>query len=344
MSNEQSPELHELLNKVREFAIQPPEKTLFDVGARGYWENPTSDLLAFFMNPHAEHGLGGWFLEAYLHCADHRDCSIQGATVEREYPTKLGRIDLLIEGGDWVLVIENKIHAGINNPLDDYKSHAEGKEKKAILTILSLQQEDEQGWKSITYQEYLIELERQKPVSGITKLPAKWFSFANEFILHLKNLIPTSISMTKEQFQFTESNLVAISEAKILESVYREQLISKVSQMLMEQDPRSEWSSSDAGWALKWKGPMDVELTLQTPDRIEVNPLGKFSVGAWITGFADTQVKELAADLGSNFPISLYRGVYEWESQVNSSDEAIAKLRTFVAAVKVTREKFSQAA
>lgn len=260
MSDEPSPALHDLLNKVGEHAIQPQEKTLFDVGARSYWENPTSDLLAFFMNPHAEHGLGGWFLEAYLHCAGRRECSTQGATVEREYPTKSGRIDLLIEGGDWILVIENKIHAVINNPLDDYEDHARARKEKSILTILSLQREDEPKWKCITYQEYLAALESQKPEPDTSKPPTKWLTFANEFILHLKNLTSVSIHMTPKQFEFTESKLVQIAEAKILESAYKEQLISKVSQMLMEEDPKSEWSGSDKRWTLLWKGCLGVEL------------------------------------------------------------------------------------
>jgi len=49
--------LESMLTEVRKFAVPASEPTIFAVGGRGYYENPASDLLAFFLTPGAEHGL-----------------------------------------------------------------------------------------------------------------------------------------------------------------------------------------------------------------------------------------------------------------------------------------------
>lgn len=41
-----------------------PEQTIFSIGGRGYYENPTSDVLAFFCDSEGTHGLGNLMMEA----------------------------------------------------------------------------------------------------------------------------------------------------------------------------------------------------------------------------------------------------------------------------------------
>jgi len=57
-----------LIAAAKNHLLPEPEKTFFDVGARGHYENPTTDLLAFFIDPDEEHGLGDCFLRALLEC------------------------------------------------------------------------------------------------------------------------------------------------------------------------------------------------------------------------------------------------------------------------------------
>ena len=48
---------------------QPAYKpSIFALGGRGYYENPTTDLLAFFLDPAQIHGFGDCFLRALLSC------------------------------------------------------------------------------------------------------------------------------------------------------------------------------------------------------------------------------------------------------------------------------------
>ena len=54
--------LESVLNEVKKYVTPAKEPTLFAVGGRGYYENPASDLLAFFLKPDAEHKLKDLFL------------------------------------------------------------------------------------------------------------------------------------------------------------------------------------------------------------------------------------------------------------------------------------------
>ena len=52
-----NPDLESFLSDVSNHVAPVKELTVFSVGGRGYYENPTTDLLAFFLRPDAEHGL-----------------------------------------------------------------------------------------------------------------------------------------------------------------------------------------------------------------------------------------------------------------------------------------------
>lgn len=43
-----SEELLTLLDKLKGVTLKPIEKTVFSIGGRGHYENPVSDVLAFF--------------------------------------------------------------------------------------------------------------------------------------------------------------------------------------------------------------------------------------------------------------------------------------------------------
>lgn len=53
---------------MKKYARPAMEPTLFAMGGRGYYENPATDLLKFFLKPKAEHQLGDLFLSTYLEC------------------------------------------------------------------------------------------------------------------------------------------------------------------------------------------------------------------------------------------------------------------------------------
>ena len=96
-----------------------PRKTVFDIGAKGYFENPMSDILAFYLDPHEEHGLGSLPLKGFLKGAGigHLDTNLVTAPIRE----KIDRIDLVLEGKDWIIAVENKVRHAAVNPFEDYE-------------------------------------------------------------------------------------------------------------------------------------------------------------------------------------------------------------------------------
>ena len=56
----------EILNCLLPLMDDPSEKTFFSIGGRGYYEDPTSDVLAFYLDPNEEHGLGDLVLQSLV--------------------------------------------------------------------------------------------------------------------------------------------------------------------------------------------------------------------------------------------------------------------------------------
>lgn len=124
-----------LLEQFKELnPLEVVEPTIFSIGSRGYYENPTTDILAFFCNVNGQHKLGNTVLQALFDCISDvtRELSCTLITSpEREVLTKnFKRIDLLLEGPDWVIVLENKIYHQQNNPFADYQNYIENDKKR----------------------------------------------------------------------------------------------------------------------------------------------------------------------------------------------------------------------
>ena len=111
-----------LLQNAKTLKIPDKEKNVFSLGGRGHYENPISDILSFFIDPNEEHGFNSLFLRSIFEAAKSEMPLLETVKAPiREVRTDLGnRIDLLVEGDEWVLTIENKIRHDAVNPFDDY--------------------------------------------------------------------------------------------------------------------------------------------------------------------------------------------------------------------------------
>jgi PD-(D/E)XK nuclease superfamily len=123
------------------------EPTFMEIAGYPHFENVCSNILAFYLQPNNNHGFGTLFLDV-LTTLINEEIEIDGQDIEvrREEPTKKGnRIDLVIKSGNYVLGIENKIYADLNNPFCDYSKHldslSEGRKKihKILLSLRSVQ-------------------------------------------------------------------------------------------------------------------------------------------------------------------------------------------------------------
>ncbi|WP_168406216.1 PD-(D/E)XK nuclease family protein [Acinetobacter indicus] len=151
MTNSISPYQHfqTLLENAKKFKKQPREKTFFDTAIRNHYENPTTELLEFFLNPRESHELGDVFWKGFSDIVQAEvgkgsQISIgQIERLERECVTHSGnRIDLMLETDSHLLLVEAKIYHHQNNPFHDYvkyaKTRTKGKETLGWLCCINM--------------------------------------------------------------------------------------------------------------------------------------------------------------------------------------------------------------
>lgn len=136
------------------------------------FEEVCSRILAFYLNPNAEHGMGNLWMTAlwktlspevpmpdyhYLDCATEENA--EGKS-----------IDIVIKSDKFVIAIENKTTAGLYNPLEVYKRHIEDKYQEVetkLFTVLSvypifsndsIQLMKDNGFQSILYKDLFTQI------------------------------------------------------------------------------------------------------------------------------------------------------------------------------------------
>jgi hypothetical protein len=270
-------ELNRLLMEVGKYVHPEKERTLFSLGGRGYYENPTSDILAYFLDPAADHGLGSLFLQAFLDCMNvpTETLLLGQATVQREKQTNgNGFIDLYLRGTGWVLLIENKIRHCQVNPFDDYEATGRewARDSKLLMAILSPDGKViPNNWIGVSYKSYCRALRRSLSESLFNHRYSKWVIFAREFILHLENELYQPI-MNKNQVDFVERHVEQIAQLKDLETEYRQFLLNLLKSQLEASLQGHAFKTKDDGWGIrcfsdKWGSSNNLVLALPSAER-----------------------------------------------------------------------------
>ena len=222
--------------------VEEPEQTIFSIGSRGYYENPTTDILAFFCDTSAAHGLDSLVLTALLDCLQDKFQSFDPSLIEspqREVHTVSGkRIDLLLESQDWVLVIENKIFHHQNNPFSEYerfvkeKRHGERfKHKKVVYVVLSPSGNvTRSSWFGISYTNLIASIKEKLADHFINQPMNKWTILLREFTLHLESIM-NKPTLPQENIDFVLNNLSDFKDARKLQ----EQAIKALQQSLQQE-------------------------------------------------------------------------------------------------------------
>jgi len=323
-----SEHLEKFLNLVAKHQSPIKERTIFSLGGRGYYENATSDMLAFFLRPVGEHGFGTLFLSALFEVMG-ESCPpvLTGASVDREVRTKNGnRIDLQIVGGDWCFVVENKIFHVLNNPLSDYEDHAKNLAAKTFFAVLSPTGEGyNPNWKGVKYLNYCTALRKRFSNVLFNAPHSKWHLFAQEFILHLENELYNP-PMTDDQILLIEKHYTEIAEIKKLEADYKAYLDQQIRHALSGIVPNDSLIMKDQGWAIRYYCPSKwgkSNLALSRDGRT-------FKITAYLVELTDGQHK--SAD---NF----FKGMEYWPegdwlvwrplSDFETREQAIAGLARF---------------
>lgn len=271
-------QLRALLKEAQCYGQPERERSIFAVAGRGYFESPTTDLLAFFLDPSKDHGLGDCFLNALLAClpeTEHLSPSLRKPP-QREVATHKGnRIDMVLSGDGWDLVLENKTFHGQVNPFADYERYAEHElndgERRLLYVVLSPSGKSaRQSWQGLSYAQ-LIDAIRQQLGQRLVAQPLdKWQVFARDFLLHLEN-ITVEQAMDANAINFVFENLHQINKLTRLKDQVIDALDRKVLAKLEAEVPgyqrytrRHNWKN---GPALRyasnnWKTWSDVVLYL----------------------------------------------------------------------------------
>lgn len=213
-------DLKHLQNFINEFSElpKPPEvePNLFSVGARGHYENPITDLLAFFFDTNAAHGLESLALEALIMLLPEEqphDLHLIRPP-EREVNTGRGRIDLLLEANNWVMVLENKIFHAQNNPFKDYQVYVKKhySDKTPLLLVLSPAGTAPKGWQGISYLNLVDALKHKAADAFMNRPMNKWLILLREFILHLEQLMNSTPDLPAPTVEFILNNLHEINQ------------------------------------------------------------------------------------------------------------------------------------
>ena len=193
----------------------PP--TLIEITGYQTKENFYNNILAFFLQTDAAHGMGDLVVSSLLEAVDIETDDVDVSNVVREYTTDQGkRIDLLIETRRYIIGIENKIYAWAYNDFEEYsktintlakKDSGSSDERKPVCILLSLfKQEKHEDFIPITYKEFFEKIEKNLG-KYMTDAHPEYLQFLLHFIKTIRNLTMKNEldqEMKKEMKKFLE--------------------------------------------------------------------------------------------------------------------------------------------
>lgn len=245
-----------LLDLAKHHKISPREKTFFDTAIRKHYENPTTELLEFFLNPKEAHELGTvfWqgFCDAVQPTAHNADTNLGNIEyLEREAITSNGnRIDLMIDTDSHLILLEAKIYHHQNNPFNDYNKFAQTKSKNrpVLKLILSISGKSEiKDWLSLSYQQLVNTIRPYLAEQMLINPMNKWNLFAREFLLHLESYYRIkNLDMNRTQFIFEHYHEIEALQ-KLKTNTVRE-VVDNTNQLLNESIEDYESYNKYEGW------------------------------------------------------------------------------------------------
>lgn len=310
-----------LIDKFRALDFTDEDLNLFDVGTRGHFENPTTELLSFFLNSANHHGLGNSFFRGLESAIAKKNILSNLGTfesVETEVSTQNGkRIDLLVETDTSLIIMECKIYHHQNNPFDEYtafgnerlnKRTQDSASKTLIKLVLCLNGKVSaelaaEGWHGISYNELVQHIEKSLSKTMFDNPYNKWVLFAREFLLHLKGL-NTMTEINKDELSFLTENLNEF--AQLSDYIYNN-LMPKIGTRIS-----SDLNTSDL---------QDFECKVKHAKWYYYDPIIRFSNLNWTTG-SDIVLWMKASDNDISHKINLHIA--------KQSDELVKQFTTLI--------------
>lgn len=263
------------------------------VGER--FEEMCSQILRFFFDPNAPHGLRLLFLDSLLELMPESTDftnNPQDIRILTEEVTDDGkRIDITIISGDYVIAIENKIGADVYNPLESYvkyiKTHYP--KKKSFFVVLSakkitrdLGKINAYGYTYLNYQTLFAEV-RKNLGEYIVEANQVYLPFLFDFIRTIEKRYP-NYNMESKKFFFENKEIIdrLISEYygyKEDEKKTQSEFISPIRDRISQRTNANwwVWDGWDLGISFNDKGNrIGIESSFRSTSWD--NPMGRFHI------------------------------------------------------------------
>jgi hypothetical protein len=257
-------QLTALVNAFKQLPQVKRETTLFDIGSRGHFENPMTEILSFFCNTTEVHGMNELVISSIV-CLirqnsiynDLQNGQTHGSP-QREVTTKNNkRIDLLLSSDEWIIAIESKVNHQQINPFDEYEAYVDNiikskkavnkdndltdeTEKQAVFVILSPDGKVDNArlhnrWCGISFQQLVNEIKIRLQQHFFDAPFNKWSLVLKDFLLHLENLVNDE-EQNSAQEEFALVHLGEISQAwNLLKNTL--QSVQQKAHIKLEQHP-----------------------------------------------------------------------------------------------------------
>lgn len=240
----------ELLPEISKIHLRPEsEPNFFQMGGRGFYENPVSDIMKIFME--ARPGRPAWLTKALFAClpeAQTKDIDLteedwNTATVEREVSIQsevdgdgYKRLDLVVTTSRFILGIENKVFHTAYNPFETYNKLLEKRKNDSkVIKCITAPKSTVEGnppddWPVISYDKIYNKAMEQWGKESISTPFGKWHIFYQEFLSHLNKLAHPELEnmMDKATIDFIEKNYSTLRHARKLLNTFDDDLIKEM--------------------------------------------------------------------------------------------------------------------
>lgn len=219
------------------------KKTIMDIAGIEHLETKWSLIYAYFFNPKESHGLGTLFYdslsEILLHKNPNKKIQMNDFYVKTEVPARekdgsTKFIDILLGDGEYAIIIENKVNASLDNPLQTYWNSIKIDDSKKCGIVLSLYDLNASKYNSnyinITHEELIKQVENNL-YKHYLSADSKALIFLQDFIQNIYNQKNT---MDKDLLEFYYKGTNHIKAYKLTQAT--DYLINSLSERIENDD------------------------------------------------------------------------------------------------------------
>jgi|SRR5690606_34613329 len=227
-------ELKEILEKI-DIKQQKTNDNIFEIGTRGFYENPFTEVLSFLLDSQSKYPNRNLFVKSFLESLPNLsneivDSFLNDLKVNTQYTTINKKfIDLILFNDKYILVFENKIFHWLANPFEEYETDIKTRYStlNPFFYILSYNPTNTPtNWKNVTINECFTNIKKNL----LFKFDNKWDFYVNDFLEHY--IQTNKEKMTHQEFEFYTQNFSKIIAGNNYVNKFISETINRVKEKL----------------------------------------------------------------------------------------------------------------